>query len=559
MPISTMERQTKTVPPEAEDTAVIYLRVSSSGQLTGPSQEGYSIEGQREACERHAERLGARVIDEYVEPGKSATSMRRPKLQQMLAALPDLKPTYVIFYDLSRIARDDFDALWLLREIEAGGCKLESTLERTDNTPAGRLLYTVMAGVNAFRSRSDAQKVRMGLQRKFADGGAVGKAPIGYLNTRAYVEGREIRVVEIDPERGPLIRMAFEAYATGNFSISEIRDLLDESGLRTKHTPKCAPAPLSRTQVHRMLTDDFYLGVVTWAGAKNLNGRHTPLISRTTFDAVQETLKSAMASGNRTRKHKHYLRGSLFCGYCGRRMVFHRVRGKGGIYEYFGCLSHQGRDGRCGARHLLVSNVEQAVERYYARIRLNPAQQRAVRKAVQNYACQHRDLAEREATRHKRQLQDLQREQQKLLHLFYNNSVDEDILKAEQERIDTERAEAKRWIEAATHEITETNEALDEALALLANADLRYRDATPQVRRLINQALFDALLVRDEDIADTTPSRWVTEIHQVARTHASGTPNTAARRRNGHDPLSGAAGFNKAKMVRAKGLEPPRA
>ena len=65
-----------------EFTAVIYLRVSSTGQLTGPSAEGYSIEGQREACKRHADALGARIIGEYVEPGKSATNTSSPKLAE---------------------------------------------------------------------------------------------------------------------------------------------------------------------------------------------------------------------------------------------------------------------------------------------------------------------------------------------------------------------------------------------------------------------------------------------------------------------------------------------
>lgn len=157
--------------------AIIYLRVSSAGQVnTAHDPEGYSIPGQREACQRYAATLGARVIREYVEPGKSGTSLSRPALQQMLGELDELQPDYVIFYDLSRVARDDFDALWLLREIEGRGCKLESTLERVDDTPAGKLLYTVMAGVNAFRSRGDAEKVKMGLDRKFQAGGSAGPA-----------------------------------------------------------------------------------------------------------------------------------------------------------------------------------------------------------------------------------------------------------------------------------------------------------------------------------------------------------------------------------------------
>jgi DNA invertase Pin-like site-specific DNA recombinase len=62
--------------------------------------------------------------------------IERAALQRMLGELGELKPDYVIFYDLSRVARDDFDALWLLREIEGRGCKLESTLERVDDTPS---------------------------------------------------------------------------------------------------------------------------------------------------------------------------------------------------------------------------------------------------------------------------------------------------------------------------------------------------------------------------------------------------------------------------------------
>jgi len=144
----------------AELTAVIYLRVSNPSQLTGHSKDGYSIESQREACERYAAGLGARVIREYVEPGKTATNLRRPRLQQMLSELPDLKPTYVIFYDLSRTARDEFDAFWILREIEASGAKLESTLEPVDGSDTVMLVYTVMAGINAFRSRRDGRRSR---------------------------------------------------------------------------------------------------------------------------------------------------------------------------------------------------------------------------------------------------------------------------------------------------------------------------------------------------------------------------------------------------------------
>jgi site-specific DNA recombinase len=190
------------VSPGTEATAVIYLRVSSDGQVSkAHDPEGYSIPTQRESCERHAERLGARVVAEFVELGRTGTNLQRPALQNMLAALPEIKPTYVIFYDLSRVAREEQDAFWLLGEIKRHGAKLESTLERIDDSPQGLLLYAIMAGVNAFRSRGDGEKVKGGLARKHADGGSMGPARIGYLNDSETVEGRKIATISIDHDR----------------------------------------------------------------------------------------------------------------------------------------------------------------------------------------------------------------------------------------------------------------------------------------------------------------------------------------------------------------------
>jgi hypothetical protein len=89
-------------------------------------------------------------------------------------------------------------------------------------------------------------------------------------------------------------------------------------------------------------------------------------------------------------------------------------------------------------------------------------------------------------------------------------------------------------------------------LALLEDADARYRQAEPQVRRLINQALFDALLLSEDDSTEAKPHAWVTEIHRVARMQSG----SRARRRNDHHRLSAAVGFNKAPMVPRAGLEP---
>ena len=68
---------------------VLYLRVSSDGQVkTDYDPEGISIPAQREVCERKARARGLDVVGEYVEPGRSATSMdKRVAFQEMLARI----------------------------------------------------------------------------------------------------------------------------------------------------------------------------------------------------------------------------------------------------------------------------------------------------------------------------------------------------------------------------------------------------------------------------------------------------------------------------------------
>jgi site-specific DNA recombinase len=500
-PMSTapyMVMSDETIAALTQPTAVLYLRVSSAGQVNKAfDPEGYSLPGQRAAGYRHAERLGAAVIAEFVEPGRTGTNMQRPALRDMLAALPDLKPTYVIFYDLSRVARDDFDALWLLREIEGLGAKLESTMERVDDTPAGKLLYTVMAGVNAFRSRGDGEKVKMGLERKHLDGGSNGPARLGYLNVREDVAGRSVASITTDPIRAPHIKVGFDLFATGQFTISALVDVLEEAGLRTRPTAKRPSRPVSRSSLHRILRDDYYTGIVTQNGVKVV-GRHEPLISRAVFEQVQQVLDAHRASGERTQKHKHFLHGSIFCP-CGRRLGYGRHRSKSGTYyEYFSCLSRVAKGGSCGAPYLPVADVEDAVARHVANERLSHKDRERVREAVEEYVEPLVASAKQEAARHERRMRELLGEQQNLVQLYYRKLVSEEILAAEQARIEKERTEIERWREAAKRESDDVLDALDETLRALDAEEWPYEDASPTVRRLLLQTLFVKLIISAE-------------------------------------------------------------
>ncbi len=552
--------------PESEATAVIYLRVSSSGQVNKAHDPlGYSIPGQHDACARHAERLGARVIHEFVEAGRTGTNTRRPALQEMLAQLPELKPTYVIFYDLSRVAREELDAFWLLGEIKRFGAKLESTLERIDDSPQGLLLFAIMAGVNAFRSRGDGEKVKMGLERKFIDGGTVGPARAGYLNVRLNIEGREVASVAPDPEREDYIKLAFDLAATGEQTITTIADILEDAGLRTRATRTRPSQPLSRSIIHRILRDDYYLGIVTRNGVKR-EGRHDALIDQATFDQVQKVLDGHRASGDRSHKHHHYLKGTLVC-VCGKRLGYGRHRGKcGGFYEYFSCLSRVQRGQRCEAPYFPVERTERAIVRSYKRETYKPDEQDDIRQALRDYIQGKTEIARRESERHTRRLRELTGQQQKLVQLYYRGGVSEEVLKAEQERIEIERGKAQKWADVAEREVEDVMAALEDALILLDVNRVIYETLPSSSRRLVNQAIFLALIVRDPDTirAKRTPfyddlARLVRSLREAEK--APKPPRTPQNQppypQNDPDPLLRGRGSYIEQMAEGGGFEPP--
>src|SRR4051812_34356511 len=110
--------------------AAIYLRVSSAGQVHRERDpEGYSIPGQRDACRRRAETLGAGEVKEYVDYAESARTANRPQLQAMLEDLKRDPFDFVIVYDLSRLARNRLDDSLVMVEIQSAGARLISVAE----------------------------------------------------------------------------------------------------------------------------------------------------------------------------------------------------------------------------------------------------------------------------------------------------------------------------------------------------------------------------------------------------------------------------------------------
>jgi site-specific DNA recombinase len=482
---------------------VIYLRVSTEEQAKiGGELEGYSIPAQRESCLGKARDMKAIVVKEYVDAGESAKSANRPELQKMLRELKRLRVDYVIIAKIDRLARNRADDVDINALIATAGAKLVSVAEPVDDSPAGKLLYNVMADVAQYHSDNLAVEVLKGMNQKAQRGGTPYRAPLGYLNHRELVDGVDIRTVVVDDERAPLIRWMLEEYATGQWTLQELADVLEVRGLRTRPTPKAPARPVVAQTLHRLLCNPYFFGVVPYRGIY-YEGKHKPLISAETWLRIQDVLSEHSVAGEKTRKHPHYLKGTVWCGECGSRLVYTRHRGStGAAYEYFACMTRKTKRGpTCSRTGTRVHLIEEGITRFYRRFQLGAARADAIREAVRHELAVEQADAHVTQERARKLLRQRTDERDKLLRAYYAGSIPDDLLGPEMERLTREMTNAKADLAAATQGLVDLDATLEAALTIAQHCTDHYDSAPPRIRRQINQGLFTKLYIgRDGDV-----------------------------------------------------------
>jgi site-specific DNA recombinase len=193
--------------------AVLYLRVSTPSQVnTDFNPEGISLPAQRTACQQKAAALGAEVVAEFVEPGRTATTIdKRPVFQEMMAWVKAEKNIdCIVVYHFSRIFRNSIDAAITKKDLNKAGVRVISSILDMGESPESTMVETIIHAVDQYQSEASGADISFKMSAKARTGGTVGRAPIGYLNRRDLSEGRNIGMVEIDPDRAPLVRQAFE-------------------------------------------------------------------------------------------------------------------------------------------------------------------------------------------------------------------------------------------------------------------------------------------------------------------------------------------------------------
>ena len=484
--------------------AVSYLRVSTREQARrGGREEGFSIPAQRAANKRKAMSIGAIIGKEFTEGGVSATTTRRPALQAMLRYLEEEaragRPVdYVIVHKLDRLVRNRYDDTTLGKRFDELGVRLVSTSENIDQTPGGLLVHGIMASIAEFYSKNLSNEVKKGMAEKVRGGGCIGRAPLGYRNVITTKNGQEARIVVVDEVRGPLVAWAFAAYASGEWTLRRLAEELTLRGLTTVPTASLPEKPVTVQLLSKVLHNPFYVGEVVYQGV-HYAGSHEPLVDRATYETVQ-TLLATRVNGERTVKHAHYLKSTIYCGICGSRLIVTNVKPRGVVYEYFVCLGrHSKKQPQCSFRATLAEQIEDEIVRLYDRVALRPGQRAVLETALQRQLAMLVAESTQRLTEAKTVRRRLERERDKLLQAHYADAIPLDVLKREQSRISRELRGVERQMTGLEGEMTERQALVGQALDIAQHMATAYRQAPEHIRRMLNQVLFDKVYITPDD------------------------------------------------------------
>ena len=147
----------------------LYARVSTDQQSTG-------LEAQVRALMEYCRLNNIQGVELFTDENQSGAKASRPVLDRMMGMVRNNEVDKVICYSLSRLGRSTTHLLKLMDEMNANGTKFVSLSERLETeTPAGRMIFTVLAAVSQLERELIAERVRNGLANARAKGIHIGR------------------------------------------------------------------------------------------------------------------------------------------------------------------------------------------------------------------------------------------------------------------------------------------------------------------------------------------------------------------------------------------------
>ena len=303
------------------------------------------------------------LVDVYADEGITGTDMsKRDELNRLLRDCRLGKIDRIVCKSLSRFARNTEELLHMIRMLKEFGVSIYFEDKDIDSDKLNSEMFVTFPGMAAQQeSEAISGNVRWSIHKRMQSG--------DYNCTfAAYGFDKKGGELVINKDEAEVIRRIFDLYLQGN-GMQAIANRLNKEGVPRRY----GYTVWHQASIQYILTNERYKGdallqkqyrTETLPRKQLRNKRekkqyyventNEPIVSRETFDAVQQLLGSR--KGNRNRSESSPFSGKLRCPDCDG--IFRRQKLRGKIYWH--CENHASMKTQCQSRRVRDDAVQEA-------------------------------------------------------------------------------------------------------------------------------------------------------------------------------------------------------
>ncbi len=546
------KRKKKGTPTPPQPGWAVYLRTSSDEN----QKPEMSRARQRFAIEANVlNRSEMPVFDEYADV-LTGTTPNRPEYQRLLNDARAGKFSHVIVERADRFGRNDTEAMRAIDELNEFGIAVRFA-NMPDIDPMHmdqRVLVTMTFTLARRESALLGVRVKGGLQAKRKSGGFANLAPDGYINMSGKTEldkkkelGRIDHWIELDPERAPIWRYAWDLLLEDRLTLPEIAEALHARGYQHRKgrpfveiTPTGKRKPNINTLSHSFHNWAYAGWVVSECNGilpKTLRGNWEPLISTEEFERGLEILERRNVHRTVRRKQEYLLSG----------LIFYR-QSDGSLVRLTGSTSNASRSGggtpyyrvaEAGGVSFLCTDIDALVAQELTRIQVDPDLMPLIRAAYTH------DLTTKiggarpdERTRLEAVLKAIDEEENRTARLFASGKITEEIWDSLWAEWQDRRNQVRRTLDTLSlnHQVHVDN--LEMALQIIARIGALYNGLERKDQKELLRQVVHRVVVNDAgnvSLELRTPFAYLHDLSDEIRSVSQQSKGEKAEKENGGD------------------------
>lgn len=373
----------------------------------------------------------------------------RPVLQRLIKDIISGKITAIWMRNQNRMERNSLTFHLLVDLVKKKNIKLffGNGDEIDFNDPKVFLSNSVLSILNSYSAQLQSAQTKQSLKDNVAEGKIHGILPYGYTSD-------ENKYVQIDPEESEIVKRiyALSLSGIGTKSIAEILNNEDVPtrynkigkgtvSFKNKYTGKTRTVSKKSVKwdgqtVRGIIINTFYMGRRVFSGSTY----NCPIIIEPEYwNEVNENLKKNANNTGVKVSHKYLLKGVLECAKCGRNYYGRtRVNKKD---NYYMCSSKRYKDKNCGNRSINIDVLDTVIWSLFS---ISDDYLGLIKESIKESS---KSINKTEILKNigflEKKINSLKNEKSRAISLAIKDLLDEEDLKPEIIRINTEKSKTE--------------------------------------------------------------------------------------------------------------------